>query len=74
MIGALLIATQFNSTFYTAAVTVIPIFFITLAVELGAARAPVMQRMVALYGIGSSDALSRSEIGCTGCFVGYWSS
>jgi len=49
MIGALLIATQFNSTFYTAAVTVIPIFFITLAVELGAARAPVMQRMVALY-------------------------
>jgi len=49
MIGALLIATQFNSTFYTAAVTVIPIFFITLAVELGAARTPVMQRMVALY-------------------------
>ena len=49
MIGALLIATQFNSTFYTASVTVIPIFFITLAVELGAARSPVMQRMVALY-------------------------
>ena len=49
MIGALLTATQFNSTFYTASVTVIPIFFITLAVELGAARSPVMQRMVALY-------------------------
>jgi hypothetical protein len=49
MTGALLIATQFNSSFYMASVTVIPIFFITLAVELGAARSPVMQRMVALY-------------------------
>jgi hypothetical protein len=48
MIRALLIASQFNSTFYTASVTVIPIFFVTLAVELGAARSPVMQRMVAL--------------------------
>ena len=51
MIGALLLGTQqqFNSMFYSASVTVIPIFFITLAVELGAARSPVMERMVALY-------------------------
>ena len=51
MIGALLLGTQqqFNSVFYSASVTVIPIFFITLAVEVGAARSPVMERMVALY-------------------------
>jgi|GEM_PF-5371697 len=51
MIASFLIGTQqhFNSTFYTTSVTVIPIFFITLAVELGAARSPVMKRMVALY-------------------------
>jgi hypothetical protein len=51
MIAAFLIGTQqhFNSTVYTTSVTVIPIFFITLAVELGAARSPVMKRMVALY-------------------------
>ena len=51
MIASFLIGTQqhFNSTFYTTSVTVIPIFFITLAVELGAARPPVMKRMVALY-------------------------
>jgi len=50
MIGSLIGAEgRFNSTFYTTSVTVIPIFFITLAVELGAARSPVMQRMVALY-------------------------
>jgi hypothetical protein len=53
MPGAFLVAVAaqqpFNSAFYTASVTVIPIFFITLAVELRAARSPVMGRMVALY-------------------------
>ncbi len=51
MLGPFLVAAQraFNSAFYTASVTVIPIFFITLAVELRAARSPVMERMVALY-------------------------
>ena len=36
MLGPFLVAAQraFNSAFYTASVTVIPIFFITLAVEL----------------------------------------
>ena len=51
MLGVLLIAAyqQFNSEFYGASVTVIPIFFITLALELRATSAPVMRRMVALY-------------------------
>jgi hypothetical protein len=51
MMRALPIATQqpFNSVFLAASVTVIPIFFVTLAVELGAAISPVMPRMVALY-------------------------
>ncbi len=51
MLGPFLVAAQrpFNSAFYTASVTVIPIFFITLAVELRVARSPVMGRMVALY-------------------------
>ncbi|MCU1494989.1 MAG: hypothetical protein JWO62_2753 [Acidimicrobiaceae bacterium] len=40
---------HFNAAFYTASVTAIPIFFITLAVELRAASSPVMRRMVALY-------------------------
>ena len=50
-LAAFLVAAQqpFNSAFYTASVTVIPIFFITLAVELRAARSPLMGRMVALY-------------------------
>ena len=39
----------FNSEFYSASVTVIPIFFITLAVELRAVSSPVMRRMIALY-------------------------
>jgi uncharacterized membrane protein YqjE len=39
----------FNSQFYAASVTVIPIFFITLAVELRAVSSPVMRRMIALY-------------------------
>jgi hypothetical protein len=51
MTRALLIEAQqpFNTAFYTASVTVIPIFFVTLAVELGGARSPVLRRMVALY-------------------------
>jgi hypothetical protein len=51
MTRALLIGAQqsFNTAFYVAAVTVIPIFFVTLALELGAARSPLMRRMVALY-------------------------
>jgi membrane protein implicated in regulation of membrane protease activity len=50
-LGALSVAAQqpFNSAFYTASVTVIPIFFITLAVELREASSPLIGRMVALY-------------------------
>lgn len=40
---------SFNAEFYIASVTVIPIFFITLAVEVRAASYPIMRRMVALY-------------------------
>jgi hypothetical protein len=40
---------SFNADFYVASVTVIPIFFITLAVEVRAATYPIMRRMVALY-------------------------
>jgi hypothetical protein len=40
---------SFNVDFYVASVTVIPIFFITLAVEVRAATHPIMRRMVALY-------------------------
>ena len=40
---------SFNAEFYVASVTVIPIFFITLAVEVRAASYPIMRRMVALY-------------------------
>jgi hypothetical protein len=40
---------SFNADFYVASVTVIPIFFITLAVEFRAATYPIMRRMVALY-------------------------
>ena len=40
---------SFNADFYVAAVTVIPVFFITLAVEVRAATYPIMRRMVALY-------------------------
>jgi hypothetical protein len=40
---------RFNSSFYAASVTVIPIFFITLAVEVRAANSPILRRMVALY-------------------------
>jgi hypothetical protein len=40
---------SFNTEFYVAAVTVIPIFFITLAVEVRAASYPIMRRLVALY-------------------------
>jgi len=40
---------SFNAEFYTASVTVIPIFFVTLAVEVRAASYPIMRRMVALY-------------------------
>lgn len=39
----------FNADFYVAAVTVIPIFFINLAVEVRAASYPIMRRMLALY-------------------------
>ena len=51
MLRAYVLAAQqpFNSAFYGAAVTAIPIFFITLAVELRAASSPIMRRMVALY-------------------------
>ena len=42
-------ARSFNAEFYVASVTVIPIFFITLAVEVRAASYPIMRRMVALY-------------------------
>jgi membrane protein implicated in regulation of membrane protease activity len=50
-LGALSLAAQkpFNGDFYTASVTVIPIFFITLAVELREASSPLVGRMVALY-------------------------
>lgn len=40
---------QFNGSFYAAAVTVIPIFFITLAVEVRGTSSPIMRRMIALY-------------------------
>jgi hypothetical protein len=40
---------SFNADFYVASVTVIPIFFISLAVEVRAASYPIMRRMVALY-------------------------
>ena len=40
---------SFDAEFYVASVTVIPIFFITLAVEVRAASYPIMRRMVALY-------------------------
>ena len=40
---------SFNAEFYVASVTVIPIFFITLTVEVRAASYPSMRRMVALY-------------------------
>lgn len=43
------LAHSFNGGFYTASVTVIPIFFVTLAVEVRAANHPIMRRMVALY-------------------------
>ena len=51
MLGVFLVAAQqpFNSAFYSASVTAIPIFFIALAVEVRAARSPVVGRMVALY-------------------------
>lgn len=51
MTEALLIGVvrQFNDSFYAASVTAIPIFFITLAVEVREASSPIMRRMVALY-------------------------
>ena len=73
MLRAYVLAAQqpFNSAFYGAAVTAIPIFFITLAVEVRAASSPIMRRMVALYQYRKLRCFESCRSGCTGCFEGY---